>query len=276
VLDVLRQKKLLKDKPVSRVVFNAITKSAITEAMQHPRDIDAPLVDAYLARRALDYLVGFTLSPILWRKLPGSRSAGRVQSVALRLVCDRESEIERFKPQEYWSVGPSSTRRARASRPGSTRSTAEDRQARHQDRRRGRSAEARHRGRQLLGRLGRQEADQAQPLRAVHHLEPAAGCLVAARLLAVAHHADRPAPLRGRHHHLHAYRRRADGAARRSIGAPAIEKDVRHRLPAADAAHLPDQGQERAGSARGDPADRHVPAPRYTVRATRTSASSTS
>jgi len=104
VLDVLRQKKLLKDKPVSRVVFNAITKSAITEAMQHPRAIDEPLVDAYLARRALDYLVGFTLSPILWRKLPGSRSAGRVQSVTLRLVCDREAEIERFKPQEYWSV----------------------------------------------------------------------------------------------------------------------------------------------------------------------------
>src|SRR5690606_34964759 len=105
VLDVLRQKKLLKDKPVSRVVFNAITKAAITEAMKRPRDIDEPLVDAYLARRALDYLVGFTLSPILWRKLPGSRSAGRVQSVALRLVCDRESEIERFRPQEYWSVG---------------------------------------------------------------------------------------------------------------------------------------------------------------------------
>src|SRR5687768_10897961 len=105
VLDVLRQKKLLKDKPVSRVVFNAITKSAISEAMKRPREIDGPLVDAYLARRALDYLVGFTLSPILWRKLPGSRSAGRVQSVALRLVCDREAEIERFKPQEYWSVG---------------------------------------------------------------------------------------------------------------------------------------------------------------------------
>ncbi len=97
VLDVLRQKKLIKDKPVSRVVFNAITKSAITEAMLHPRQIDEPLVDAYLARRALDYLVGFTLSPILWRKLPGSRSAGRVQSVALRIVCDRENEIEKFK-----------------------------------------------------------------------------------------------------------------------------------------------------------------------------------
>ena len=105
VLDVLRQKKALKkDTPVQRVVFNAITKDAVTSAMAKPRDIDMPLVDAYLARRALDYLVGFTLSPILWRKLPGSRSAGRVQSVALRLVSDREAEIEKFKPEEYWSI----------------------------------------------------------------------------------------------------------------------------------------------------------------------------
>ncbi|WEJ56834.1 type I DNA topoisomerase [Devosia sp. FJ2-5-3] len=105
ILDVLRAKKALKkDVPVQRVVFNAITKDAVTAAMAKPRDIDMPLVDAYLARRALDYLVGFTLSPILWRKLPGSRSAGRVQSVALRLVSDRESEIEKFKADEYWSV----------------------------------------------------------------------------------------------------------------------------------------------------------------------------
>jgi DNA topoisomerase-1 len=104
VLEVLNRKKALKGATVQRVVFNAITKSAVTEAMKHPRDIDMELVDAYLARRALDYLVGFTLSPVLWRKLPGSRSAGRVQSVALRLVCDRESEIEKFKPVEYWSV----------------------------------------------------------------------------------------------------------------------------------------------------------------------------
>ncbi|MAA98083.1 MAG: DNA topoisomerase I [Stappia sp.] len=104
VLEVLNQKKALKDKPVQRVVFNAITKKSILEAMEKPRDIDAPLVEAYLARRALDYLVGFTLSPVLWRKLPGARSAGRVQSVALRLVCDREAEIERFVKQEYWSV----------------------------------------------------------------------------------------------------------------------------------------------------------------------------
>jgi len=104
VLEVLRQKKVLKDKPVMRVVFNAITKRAVTEAMAAPREIDAPLVDAYLARRALDYLVGFTLSPVLWRKLPGARSAGRVQSVALRLVCDRETEIERFIREDYWQI----------------------------------------------------------------------------------------------------------------------------------------------------------------------------
>ena len=104
VLQVLKNKRVLKDKPIQRVVFNAITKESILEAMGNPRDIDTPLVDAYLARRALDYLVGFTLSPVLWRKLPGARSAGRVQSVALRLICQREEEIERFIPQEYWSI----------------------------------------------------------------------------------------------------------------------------------------------------------------------------
>jgi DNA topoisomerase-1 len=104
VLEILQKKKAIKGATVQRVVFNAITKSAVTEAMKHPRDIDMELVEAYLARRALDYLVGFTLSPVLWRKLPGSRSAGRVQSVSLRLVVDREIEIERFKNQEYWTV----------------------------------------------------------------------------------------------------------------------------------------------------------------------------
>ena len=104
VLEVLKKKGALKGKDVKRVVFNAITKQSVLEAMQHPRDVDADLVDAYLARRALDYLVGFSLSPVLWRKLPGSRSAGRVQSVALRLICDRELEIEAFRAQEYWSI----------------------------------------------------------------------------------------------------------------------------------------------------------------------------
>ncbi len=104
VLEVLNKKKAIKDIPVERVVFNAITKTAVTEAMANPRQIDMELVDAYLARRALDYLVGFTLSPVLWRKLPGAKSAGRVQSVALRLVVEREMEIEKFIAQEYWTV----------------------------------------------------------------------------------------------------------------------------------------------------------------------------
>src|SRR4051795_11421692 len=103
VQEVLRQKKAL-PKDVQRVTFNAITNSAVTEAMKHPRGLDEDLIDAYRARRALDYLVGFTLSPSLWRKLPGAKSAGRVQSVALRLIVDREREIELFKAQEYWSV----------------------------------------------------------------------------------------------------------------------------------------------------------------------------
>jgi DNA topoisomerase-1 len=101
---VLEERKALKGMDVKRVVFNEITKSAVLDAMKAPRDLDQELVDAYLARRALDYLVGFTLSPVLWRKLPGSRSAGRVQSVALRLICEREAEIESHKAREYWTL----------------------------------------------------------------------------------------------------------------------------------------------------------------------------
>src|SRR6201999_937729 len=104
VLQVLNQRHALKDIPVERVVFNAVTKTALLEAIKHPRQINEELVDAYLARRALDYLVGFTLSPVLWRKLPGARSAGRVQSVALRLVVERELEIEAFRAEEYWTI----------------------------------------------------------------------------------------------------------------------------------------------------------------------------
>jgi DNA topoisomerase-1 len=105
VLEELRRRKVLKGTKVQRVTFNAITKKSVLEAMANPRELDKELVDAYLARRALDYLVGFTLSPVLWRKLPGSKSAGRVQSVALRMICDRELEIEKFKAEEYWTVG---------------------------------------------------------------------------------------------------------------------------------------------------------------------------
>lgn len=104
VREILQEKGLVTGIPVRRVTFNEITKKAVQEAFRHARDLDGCLIDAYLARRALDYLFGFTLSPVLWRKLPGARSAGRVQSVALRLVCERETEIEKFVPQEYWSV----------------------------------------------------------------------------------------------------------------------------------------------------------------------------
>ena len=105
ILDILMKKKALgKGTIVERVAFNAVTKQAIQAALDAPRVIDQPLVEAYLARRALDYLVGFTLSPVLWRKLPGARSAGRVQSVALRLICDREAEIEAFRTDEYWTI----------------------------------------------------------------------------------------------------------------------------------------------------------------------------
>lgn len=104
VVEALKEKRALKDTPIERVTFNAITKDAVQSALRQPRQIDQALVDAYMARRALDYLVGFTLSPVLWRKLPGAKSAGRVQSVALRLVCERELEIEKFVAREYWSL----------------------------------------------------------------------------------------------------------------------------------------------------------------------------
>jgi len=105
VLEALEAKKAVKGKSVSRVVFNEITKSAVTEAMRNPRAIDMDLVNAQQARRALDYLVGFTLSPVMWRKLPAAKSAGRVQSVALRAICERETDIEAFRAREYWTIG---------------------------------------------------------------------------------------------------------------------------------------------------------------------------
>ena len=104
VKEILGRKKALDGVDVKRVTFNSITKQSVLDAVAHPRELDQPLIDAYMARRALDYLVGFNLSPVLWRKLPGSRSAGRVQSVALRLICEREAEIEVFKSREYWTV----------------------------------------------------------------------------------------------------------------------------------------------------------------------------
>ena len=102
--EYLHEKKLAAKAPLRRVAFHEITRTAVAAAIVNPRDIDQQLVDGYLARRALDYLVGFSLSPVLWQKLPGAKSAGRVQSVALRLICERESEIETFKSQEYWTI----------------------------------------------------------------------------------------------------------------------------------------------------------------------------
>ena len=107
VKQVLDDKKLLKGKKLERVVFNEITKNAVLNGINNPREIEDTLVKAYLARRALDYLVGFNISPILWTKLPGSKSAGRVQSVALKLITEREHEIESFKPEEYWTIDAS-------------------------------------------------------------------------------------------------------------------------------------------------------------------------
>ena len=104
VKEYLNEKKLLKDKEIERVVFNEITKKAVLHGIDNPRQIEPLLVDAYMARRALDYLVGFNISPILWTKLPGSKSAGRVQSVALKLITEREHEIESFKPEEFWTL----------------------------------------------------------------------------------------------------------------------------------------------------------------------------
>ena len=173
VLEVLKEKHALKGQKIERVVFNAITKQSVTEAMKHPREIDGALVDAYLARRALDYLVGFTLSPVLWRKLPGARSAGRVQSVALRLVCDRELEIEKFVAREYWSlVATLATPRNETFEARLVGADGqEDPAPRHRHGRRGRRLQARSRDRAVHRLLGRGEARQAQSPAAVHHLD---------------------------------------------------------------------------------------------------------
>ena len=187
VLEVLRNKKVLKDKKIERVVFNAITKDAILDAMKHPREVDAALVEAYLARRALDYLVGFNLSPVLWRKLPGARSAGRVQSVALRLVCDRELEIEKFVAREYWSLVAHLKTKAGApfvarlvgadGRPGS------------------RGFQAGAASRELHRSLRRGQARPPQPIGALHDLHASAGSFAKTRPRAGPHDAARPAPV---------------------------------------------------------------------------------
>ena len=197
VLEVLKQKNALKKQAVERVVFNAITKQAVLDAMKHPRKIDGALVDAYLARRALDYLVGFTLSPVLWRKLPGARSAGRVQSVALRLVCDRELEIEKFVPREYWSL-VATLATPRGEEFEARLVGADGRKIQRLDI--GSGAEAETFKQALEGAAFTVAAVEAKPTRrnppaAVHHLDAATGSEPQARFRACSHHAGRAAAL---------------------------------------------------------------------------------
>ncbi len=193
-------------------------QAAVTEAMTQPRELDEDLIDAYRARRALDYLVGFTLSPMLWRKLPGAKSAGRVQSVALRLIVDREREIELFKPQEYWQViatfeedGPQFTARL-VQLDGEKLDRLSHRRAR------ARPMPPRPRSRPAASpsRRSRPSRFAKQPAAAVHHLDAAAGGRAQARLLGQPHDAGRPDALRGRRDHLHADRRRRRWRRRRS------------------------------------------------------------
>ena len=233
VRELLKNRKALPGE-VERVTFNAITKQAVTEAMAHPRQLDSDLIDAYLARRALDYLFGFTLSPVLWRKLPGAKSAGRVQSVALRLIVDREREIERFVAQEYWSVV------ARMQHDGTefaARLVTFDGQKLERlsigDEGTAERAKAAVEAGRLHGRGGRDQAAQAPPGAAVHHLDAAAGSRAQARLFGQPHDAAGAEPLRGGRDHLHAHRRRADGRAARSAqrAAAITERFDGHYLP---------------------------------------------
>ena len=197
VLEFLKEKKALSKQTIERVVFNAITKQAVTEAMAHPRIIDQALVDAYLARRALDYLVGFTLSPVLWRKLPGARSAGRVQSVALRLVCDRELEIEKFVRQEYWSlVATLATPRDETFEARLV--GADGKKLQRLDigsRRGGASVQAGARNRDLHRCLCRRQTGEAASATTVHHLDAAADGHAASSACAGPHHAGGAAAL---------------------------------------------------------------------------------
>ena len=196
---MLRQKKALPAK-VERVTFNAITKSAVTEAMKHPRELDEDLIDAYRARRALDYLVGFTLSPVLWRKLPGAKSAGRVQSVALRLIVDREREIEVFKRAGIL-VGhrrrSSTTAQSFTARLVQLDGEKLDRLTIGDQGDADAAKAAVEAGRFTVASVETKPLD-AQPAAAVHHLDPAAGGGAQARLLGQPHDAGGAGALRGR------------------------------------------------------------------------------
>ncbi len=198
LLEILNQKKAIKKGlEIERVAFNAITKQSILAALKEPRKIDQPLVEAYLARRALDYLVGFNLSPVLWRKLPGARSAGRVQSVALRLICDREAEIEAFRTDEYWTIEAllSSPKgddfRARLTEIAGTTLKKLD----IKDEASAAAIKAAIEKQDFTIASVEKKAAKRNPVSAVHDLDVADGCVAEARLLSQADDAGCPAPL---------------------------------------------------------------------------------
>ncbi len=269
VLEVLKQKNALKKQAVERVVFNAITKQAVLDAMKHPRKIDGALVDAYLARRALDYLVGFTLSPVLWRKLPGARSAGRVQSVALRLVCDRELEIEKFVPREYWSL-VATLATPRGEEFEARLVGADGRKIQRLDI--GSGAEAETFKQALESAAFTVAAVEAKPTRrnppppfTTSTLQQEASRKLGfapAHTMRVAQRLYEGIEVDGRHgrpDHLYAHRRCPNRRRSHYRCAPGDRLGLRHPLRALLRAPLPEQSEERPGGARGDPADRSRP-----------------
>ena len=271
IAEILKERGLLKGKTLQRVVFTEITPRAIKEAMANPREIAGNLVDAQQARRALDYLVGFNLSPVLWRKVQRGLSAGRVQSPALRMIVEREEEIEAFIAREYWSIEAECAHPVADLHRQAQQVRRQEVRAVHDHRRRDRGGSAaphRRRGQRRAARHRRgQQGAQAPSVAAVHDLDAAAGSLAQARLHHHAHHAGGAEAVRrrddrrrgrGRPDQLHAYR----------LGQPvgrSAERDprrdrarLRHQGAAGQAQLLPDQIQERAGSARGDPPDRRA------------------
>ena len=269
--EILKGKKLLKDKRVDRVVFNAVTKDAVQEAMRNPREIDEALVDAYRARRALDYLVGFTLSPVLWRKLPGARSAGRVQSVALRIVCDRELEIEKFVAREYWSI--IAHLRTEANAPFTARLVGADgKKISRLDIGSGAEAEAFKTA--LEQALFSVAAIKSKPVKRHPYppfttstlqqeasrklgLAPARTMQIAQRLYEGVDVGDGAAGT----HHLYAHGRRRSRARGSCVGAAGHRQGLRRQLRAVRATQIHRQSQERARGARSDPPDRYDEAP---------------
>ena len=245
-------------KKIRRLMFNEITKKGVLAALEHPTTINKQMVDAQQARRVLDRLVGYKISPLLWDKVRRGLSAGRVQSVALKLVCDREREIEAFIAEEYWNI---TARLAAASAAGVRRQAAQARRQQHQGRQQGRSRQgAGGPARRRLGRqLGHDEGTQEERGPALHHVQAAAGVTLPRQ----EDDDDRAAALRGdraagrgrrRPHHLHAYRLDARVGRGDHRGAGAHRAEVRAGLRAGEAELLQDQ-EGRAGRARSDPSD---------------------